>query len=100
MIDEKGSSSWKGYSAGKCNFFRHKQNKRCWIVLRNDVGKVMLNLSIPKGTSFKKAKKTARSGRIIFHGKEADAEKPAQYMLSCRNEQVDEVLKTLQDMAK
>lgn len=102
VTDDKGARSWKGYSAGKCNFFRHKQNKRCWIVLRNDVGKVLLNLSVPKGTSFRKAeaKKGARKSSILFHGKEADAEKPAQYMLSCRNEQVDEVLKTLQEMAK
>jgi hypothetical protein len=72
------------------------------MVLRNDVGKVMLNVAVSKGMPFKKISQRTRKGEVwhvSFMAVEDESEGAKQIMLNVKKEDIDKFHEKLENMA-
>lgn len=94
------SGQWKDFSSGPLRVYQHKTHptkKR--MVLRNDTGKVQLNVSITKGMRFEKVIQKTK-GFVRFIAIQDENVGVEKFMLAVKVQNVDQLHQTLVDLAK
>ena len=99
---EEGNKTWKPYSTGNLRLYRSKKDGTGKLVVRNNTGIVLLNLAIAKGAPITKVEgsNSKRTGSIQLISVEKDELGPEMFTLVTRIENMDELHKNLQMLAK
>ncbi len=94
--------TWNKSCTGPCRLYRNTLTDKKRMVLRNDVGKVMLNVSVGKGMPFKKVSQKTKKGEVwhvSFIAVEEEGEGAKQIMLNVKKEDIDKFHEKLESMA-
>jgi hypothetical protein len=94
--------AWNKSCTGPCRLYRNTLTEKKRMVLRNDVGKVMLNVAVSKGMPFKKISQRTRKGEVwhvSFMAVEDESEGAKQIMLNVKKEDIDKFHEKLENMA-
>ena len=97
-----GEKRWKKFAKGPFRLQRHKQNGKCRMLMRDSIGKAMLNLPITNGMNFNGARgqgKASDKGHIKFVSAKNETEMEL-YMLTCKFVDFDKLLAKLNEMTK
>ena len=97
-----GTMGWKKYATGALRLQRHKENGKCRMLMRDSIGKAMLNLPVTHGMEFNGelgTGKNAGKGSVKFLSAKNEKEMEV-YMLRCKSVDYEELLAKLQEMAK
>ena len=95
------NSHWKKYGTGVLRLYRHKVTKKQKLVLRNEIGKIQLNLAIGKGMAFTKEVKNGKKGvaaYVRFMAVEDPKKGVENFMLQVKPEDVDKLHSVLEGM--
>mmetsp|Transcript_146 Transcript_146/g.295 ORF Transcript_146/g.295 Transcript_146/m.295 type:complete len:482 (-) Transcript_146:208-1653(-) len=94
---------WKKFGAGVLRLYRHKETSKHRMVLRNEIGKVQLNLAVSKGMPLDKHLKKGSKGAaayVSFAAVENEEAGMERFMLQVKPEELDNLHSTLSEMAK
>ena len=97
-----GTKGWKKYATGALRLQRHKENGKCRMLMRDSIGKAMLNLSVTRGMEFNGelgTGKTAGKANVKFLSAKNEKEMDL-YMIRCKSVHYEKLLAKLQEMAK
>ena len=100
--DAPGKKGWKKFAKGPLRLQRHKENGKCRMLMRDSIGKTMLNLSITHGMKFNGRRgqgKASDRGYITFTSAKNESEMEL-YMLTCKSVDYEKFLAKLEEMAK
>mmetsp|Transcript_391 Transcript_391/g.592 ORF Transcript_391/g.592 Transcript_391/m.592 type:complete len:485 (-) Transcript_391:115-1569(-) len=96
----KKTGSWKAYSSGVLRLYRHKENtNKRRMVLRNEAGRVQLNLGITDGMMFQKELNKKRAF-IKFVAVQDQSKGVEKFMLQVKPDGLDVLYGALEDLAK
>ena len=97
------NGAWKKSSANELRLYRNLASDKKRIVMRNDAGKVMFNVSVSSGMPFKKVpQKTKKGGEtwfVSFVAVEDESEGPNKFMLNVSKDDIDKFHEELEKMA-
>ncbi|KAL7472444.1 hypothetical protein ACHAXS_012776 [Conticribra weissflogii] len=94
---------WKKFGAGVLRLYRHKETSKHRMVLRNEIGKVQLNLAVSKGMPLEKHLKKGSKGTaayVSFAAVEKEDAGMERFMLQVKPEELDKLHCALSEMAK
>ena len=100
--DAPGKKGWKKFAKGPLRLQRHKENGKCRMLMRDSIGKTMLNLPITHGMKFNGRRgqgKASDRGYITFTSAKNESEMEL-YMLTCKSVDYEKFLAKLEEMAK
>ena len=100
--DAPGKKGWKKFAKGPLRLQRHKENGKCRMLMRDSIGKFMLNLPITHGMKFNGRRgqgKASDRGYITFTSAKNESEMEL-YMLTCKSVDYEIFLAKLEEMAK
>lgn len=100
--DAPGKKGWKKFAKGPLRLQRHKENGKCRMLMRDSIGKTMLNLPITHGMKFNGKRgqgKASDRGYITFTSAKNESEMEL-YMLTCKSVDYEKFLTKLEEMAR
>jgi len=89
---------WKAYSAGVLRLYRHKTKGSRRLVIRNEVGKVQLNLTVQPGMKFTK-KESKTTGRVFFSSVQDEQVGVEPFALIVKSSYLSELHEKLEQLA-
>lgn len=103
MLFKKSVKAWEKSTTGPLRVLRHKVTGKHRIVIRNQCGKVHLNVALTKGMKFDKSEKNSAKGKLTyltFLGLENESKGWESFMLQVRPESRNELHALLESLTK
>lgn len=101
LFKKSAEKAWKKSTTGALRVLRHKATGKPRIVIRNQYGKLHLNVSLTEGMKFEKVEKNSAKGKLMyltFIGLENESKGREFFMLQVRPESMNELHDLLESL--